>query len=78
MTEIESIKIWKFHDAPKEFRAMSVAGGDEDYLALIPPNYSEDYFGFLDSESFGCCSIDEFKIEKGMYKGYTVLIGTHA
>ena len=78
MSEIESIKIWKFHDAPKEFQDLSISGGDEDYLTLIPPNYIQEYFGFLDCIHFGCCSIDEIKIEKGLYKGYSVLIGTHA
>jgi hypothetical protein len=75
---VDSIKIWQFHDAPKELRNMSISGGDEDYLALIPPNYVGEYFGFLDSESFGCCSIYEIKIDSGVYKGYLVLIGTHA
>lgn len=79
MEQIESIKVWKFEDAPKEFQDMSISGGDEDHIALIPPNYVNEYFGFFDEgTSFGCCSVDEIKITKGLYKGYIVLIGSHA
>lgn len=32
------IQIWKFEGAPKLYQEMSDAGGDEDWIALIPPN----------------------------------------
>jgi hypothetical protein len=75
---IESIKIWEFYDAPEEFQNMSISGGDEDWLVLIPPNYTTKYLPFLECEHFGCCSIDKIKIAEGNYKGYIVLIGTHS
>ena len=74
----EPIRIWKFYDAPKEFQEMSINGGDEDYLAIIPPNYTTEYFPFLEGNTFGCCSVDEIKIETGLYRGYIILIGVHA
>lgn len=77
--ENEPIKVWKFEDAPEELKNMSTSGGDEDWIALIPPSYKNEYIGFLDEgTSFGCCSVDEFFIHIGFYEGYTVLIGSHA
>lgn len=35
------IKVWAFHDAPAEYRALSDNGGDEDYLVLIPKEWIE-------------------------------------
>jgi len=75
---IKPIKIWEFNDAPIEFQNTSKNGGDEDWLALIPPNYEKTYIPFLESDSFGCCGIDEYPIIKGKYKNYKILIGSHA
>ncbi len=77
MNEKESIKIWRFHDAPADFQDMSTSGGDEDWLALVPPSYKNEYLPFLEGDSFGCCSVDIIE-PKGFYKGYTIFIGTHA
>ncbi len=72
---IKPILIWKFKDAPKQYQDMSENGGDEDYIALIPPNYEHEYFSFLEEgASFGCCGVDEIKLQNG----YTLLIGSHA
>lgn len=30
------IRLWRFEDAPVEYRALSTCGGDEDWVALIP------------------------------------------
>ena len=76
--EMEPIKIWKFEDAPEEFRNMSISGDDKDWLALISPTYINEYLPFLEGDSFGCCSVDEFYIHKGLFKGYKILIGAHA
>jgi hypothetical protein len=32
-----ALMIWKFEDAPEELRALRPRGGDEDWLALVPP-----------------------------------------
>lgn len=68
------IKIWRFHDAPEELKALSPHCGDEDYLAVVPPDW--DYFMplWLQYGSFGCCDISEHKLPDGS----TVFIGAHA
>lgn len=37
----ECLQVWKFEDAPEEFRALSTSGGDEDWLALVPPGMAD-------------------------------------
>lgn len=41
--------IWYWSDAPQELRDQCVVGGDEDYLAYVPPNA----FDFLEESWFG-------------------------
>lgn len=36
MMFLAPIKVWRFEDAPEELRILSDAGGDEDWLALVP------------------------------------------
>ena len=69
------IRVWSFYDAPSELRALSTHGGDEDWLALVPPHLSKDYIGWLESGSrFGCCEVDETLL----VGGWAVHIGAHA
>jgi len=71
----KSIRIWRFDDAPKEYRDMSRNGGDEDWVAVVPSNYVNEYLGFLaEGTSFGCCAVDEFMLDDGS----KLLIGSHA
>lgn len=71
------IRVWRFHDAPEELQALSTNGGDEDWLALIPPKLAEDWIGWLDSgSSFGCCSVDSYTHPE--LPGFVVKIGSHA
>lgn len=75
----EPIKIWKFEDAPEQLRERSTNGGDEDWVALIPPYLKDEWLGFLESgTSFGCCDVDEILIPAGKYKGYELRIGSHS
>lgn len=30
------IRVWRFEDAPEEFRRLSRCGGDEDWVAHVP------------------------------------------
>ena len=69
----KSIKIWKYEDCPKYLFRYITNKDDIDYIAFIPNELRENYFGFLDSESFGCCVIEEYKIPKGILK-----VGHHA
>lgn len=67
------IKVWPFNQAPPEFQSLSPHGGDEDWLALIPPDMSIPYW--MDSGgSFGICDTSIHDIADG----FTVCIGAHA
>ena len=70
----DHIKVWPFKDAPCTLRALSTAGGDEDWLAVVPHDIEQHYdIPWLWSGKFGRCSVDEYIIA-----GATVYIGTHA
>jgi hypothetical protein len=71
----QPISVWRFYDAPEEYRKLSDNGGDEDWLALVPPGYEDEYIGWLDSgRGFGACEVSMHKLENG----YTVYIGAHS
>jgi len=74
------IQVWRFHDAPKELQDLSTHGGDEDWLALIPPNYkAKDIHWAESSTPFGCCDVSEHIVSfNSAWKGWKVLIGAHA
>jgi len=69
------ITIWRYYEAPKELQ-ISTNGGDEDWLAEIPPNYKDDYISWLECPTFGCCCVDEFP--HPTKKGWKIKIGSHA
>ena len=61
------IQIWKFSDAPEEYRK-HFNSDDADWLALIPKEYKEEYIGFLDTGSaFGYFHLDKLLLECGDY-----------
>lgn len=74
---IEPILVWRYSDAPEEYRKLSIAGGDEDWVAFIPESYGKGSIGapmwMSEGTSFGCCSVDFIEIKTG-----TVAIGSHA
>lgn len=71
------ISVWRFYDAPDDLRALSPHGGDEDWLAEIPPSYADDYLGWMeDGTSFGCCSVSAHA--HPTKPGWSVRIGAHA
>ena len=67
------IRVWHWDDAPDNLKALSPHGGDEDWVALVPPNYKHEYIGWLESDAFGCCDTSKHETELG-----TVYIGAHA
>lgn len=70
----KAIIVWKFDDAPKEYRELSTNGGDEDWVAFVPSCLLDDWIGWLDSgSSFGCSSVDEYIVDGGV-----VRIGSHS
>lgn len=70
----DAILVFPFYDAPAALMALSRHGGDEDWLALVPPGPRFDYVAWLDYGSFGCCSISEHRLPNG----WRVHIGAHA
>ena len=76
---MEPIKVWRWEDAPEELRSLSPHGGDEDWVALIPPSFEfvtgDTYIGWMQSGGpFGCSDISEHKLPDGSI----VKIGAHA
>jgi len=69
------IRVWRFCDAPEELRNLSTNGGDEDWLALIPPKLVGEYIPWIGAE-FGCSGIDKY--EHPELPGFVVKIGSHA
>lgn len=71
------IRVWRFEDAPEELQALSRNGGDEDWIALIPPKLADKYIGWLEEgQSFGCCTVEVHTHPE--LPGYEVRIGCHA
>jgi hypothetical protein len=72
----KAILVWSFYDAPKTLQELSDHGGDETWLALIPPEKKNDWIGWMDEGSaFGCASITEH--EHPDFPGYLIKIGSH-
>lgn len=71
---IPCIAIWRFHDAPIEYRVLSTNGGDKDWIAFIPDELEGEYIGWLEQgTSFGCCDVSEYHVPGGKIR-----IGSHA
>lgn len=66
------LRIWRFEEAPAEFREISPHGGDEDWVAHIPIELADAYFPWLESGSSG--DVSEHKLPDGSI----VKIGAHA
>lgn len=68
------IRIWRFRDAPLSLKELSNHGGDEDWLALIPPKLADVYIPWLEENSqFGCCAVSTHELADGS----VVKIGSH-
>jgi hypothetical protein len=71
----EPIIVWQFHEAPLELQELSTNGGDEDWLAILPPSNPIPPI-WMDSSLYGCCSVDEYP--HPTKEGYIICIGSHA
>ena len=75
---LEPISVWPFGQAPRELQAFSNNGGDEDWIALIPPKVMKDYgdyIGWLEGTSFDSCGQPQVY---ELSNGYRIVIGSHA
>lgn len=72
--EQHMIRVWSFGDAPEPLQRLSTNGGDEDWLAWVPPTLADAHIAWLESGPFGSCTIDRY----GLPDGTVVYIGSHA
>lgn len=68
------IMVYRFEDAPQHLQDLSTHGGDEDWLAVVPPHLADEYIGWLEHGSFGVCDISEHPMDDGS----VIKIGAHA
>lgn len=73
MTDGKCIRVWEFDDAPQELRSLTTNGGDEDWIAVLPPGTSAPMWA-AEGTPFGCCCVDRHELPDGR----VVLIGCHA
>lgn len=69
----KAVRVWRFDEAPEVLRTLSQNGGDEDWLAVLPPGQTAPIWA-APGTSFGVCDVDEYSLVDGS----TVLIGCHA
>ena len=73
----EPIKIWSFYDAPKELQELSLNGGDEDWIAIIPDYLKDEWLPWMETGStFGRCCVNEY--DHPFHIDYKVRIGCHS
>lgn len=68
------IRVWRFGDAPAEFRVLSKHGGSEDWLAHVPAGMAKERIPWMEVLSFGCCDVSEHELADES----VVRIGAHA
>lgn len=77
MSDDRMIQVWRWIDAPDELRALSYHGGDEDYVAVVPPYLVSAYLPiFASGTPFGVCDVQA--VEHPRLAGSMVFIGAHA
>jgi len=73
----EPIRVWRYEDAPKELQDLSSNGGDEDWLAEVPPSFREAFVWWLEPGTpFGCSGV-EVK-DHPAKPGWQIHIGSHS
>lgn len=70
----DCIQVYPWDKAPEVLRDLSDNGGDEDWLAVIPPSLSANRDGYSWLDHLGCCSNDHTELRDG----WVVVIGAHA
>ena len=67
--------VWRFEDAPPELQAIGECGGDEDWLALVPPEIDEWISWIETGYGFGSC--DGPRVHD-IGNGWRLFVGAHA
>jgi len=66
------ILVWRFEDAPEELQRLSPHGGDEDWVAVLPPGVG--WPAWAEIGAFGSKDVTAEILPDGRL----VLIGAHA
>lgn len=76
MKDRRFLKIWKFENAPEEYKKLSQNGGDEDWIVFMPDGFDEEneFPYFLDEGTYFAC----FIVEDYEVKGGKIRIGAHS
>lgn len=70
-----TIQVWRWEDAPADLQDLSDHGGDEDWVAFVPPALKGIRLDWAQSGTqFGICDVQVIEREDGS----TVYIGAHA
>ena len=64
MSKRKPVQVWAWDDAPEEYRELSGHGGDEDWVALVSPEWSSKYIGWLREGVFGD-RVSEYRRKSG-------------
>lgn len=71
------IRVWRWQDAPEELQALSQHGGDEDWVALVPPLLAGEWIDWMEEGTrFGRHDVSEHTHPE--LPGYVVRISAHA
>ena len=74
-----AIIIWSYDHCPdvlkKYMKLAHLHNDDLDWIAVRPPVYENDYINWLEMPAFGCCKVEEHKLNE---KGTTLVLGYHA
>lgn len=68
-----AIWVWKFADAPPEYKSLSTNGGDEDWVAFVSECLEGEYIGWMEGNSFDSGE----KYQEYSVPGGVVRIGSH-
>lgn len=73
----EPIQVWAWDDAPPELKALSPHAGDEDWLAVLPPQWAgREIIWLEEGGAFGRCDVSRHAHPS--LPGFEVRIGAHA
>lgn len=70
------ILVWEWKDAPQELRALSEHGGDEDWVAEVPPAVDEWHPALRRLLASVICDVS--KHDHPTKEGWKVYIAAHA
>ncbi|MCK9592840.1 MAG: hypothetical protein M0Q91_12625 [Methanoregula sp.] len=74
-----AICIWDWDHMPTELKEwigeLEIDPCDCDWIAVVPPEYKDQYISWLDEPYFGCCVVKTCELSP---MGYTLVMRYHA